>query len=109
MVMNQAMRTVFEVAARASTSCRCLESPGDGGRRSQPCVQPRFPSPACRATCRLLGLGRGTEDSRLGGTGRLDRGSCTSNAGFMWMLGLFPADPTVMTIAGGIVEAVVAA
>jgi hypothetical protein len=31
------------------------------------------------------------------------------NIAFMWMLGLFPTDLTVMTTAGGIVEAVVAA
>ena len=31
-------------------SCRCLASSGHGRRRSQPCIQPRFSSPACRAT-----------------------------------------------------------
>jgi hypothetical protein len=36
-------------------------------------------------------------------------GALLPNAGFMWMLGLFPADLTLMTTAGGIVEAIVAA
>jgi hypothetical protein len=36
-------------------------------------------------------------------------GALLPNASFMWSLGFFPTDLTVMTTAGGIVEAVVAA
>jgi len=40
---------------RPAASCRRLASSGDGRRRGRPCVQPRLPSPTCRATRRLLG------------------------------------------------------
>ena len=42
---------------RPAPSCRRLASSGDGRRSSRPCVQPRLPSSACRAPCRVLGRG----------------------------------------------------